>query len=74
MNNETGLTDDEDKCMNALVEAYNSYFKLPQDHPSELSEFVSSIHRLQDLLAVRIARRNFPKGWPSYIPNDIRYI
>lgn len=62
----TGLTGEEDKCMNALVEAYNCYLKLSRNHPNELSEFVNGLHRLQDLLAVRIVRRHYPEGWPSY--------
>jgi len=59
----TGLTFDEQMCMNALVKAYRIYSKLPKDHPMENIEFTTSLHRLQDLLAIRVVRRSFPNGW-----------
>jgi hypothetical protein len=52
--------------MDALSEAVQIYGALEQQHPDEHAEFVDAIHRAQDLLAVRIARRTYPKGWPTY--------
>lgn len=58
-----GLTVGEGVVMDALIQAWNAYADLPVEHPSDRSEFCDAIHRCQDLLAVRIARRHFPEGW-----------
>jgi len=63
---ETGLTDAEEAVMDTLVAAAEGYMSLPVQHPTEQAEFVDAIHRCQDLMAVRIARRLYPQGWASY--------
>lgn len=50
--------------MDLLIEAWNRYIKLPEQHPTEIDEFANGIHICQNLLAIRIARRCYPKGWP----------
>jgi hypothetical protein len=59
-----GLTAGEGEVMDALVAAWNRFSELTHQHPDELRDFADGIHRCQDLLAVRIARREYPKGWP----------
>ena len=59
----SGLTDDEQHCLSLLNEAYGQFLQLPKQHSSDLEEFVLSLHRLQDLVAVRIARRKYPQFW-----------
>lgn len=59
-----GLTDQEGKVMDALINAWDAFMKLDRQHPSEVNDFADGIHRCQDLLAVRIARREYPEGWP----------
>lgn len=59
-----GLTDKEGQVMDALVKAFNAFCSLEQQHPDERRDFKDGIHRCQDLLAVRIARRKYPIGWP----------
>ena len=59
-----GLTDSEGDVMDSLVTAWNKFVGLEKQHPSELSDFADGIHKCQNLLAVRIARREFPDGWP----------
>lgn len=59
-----GLTEDEGRVMDALCDAVNVYQTLPVQHPDEPVDFVDAIHRCQDQLAVRIARRHYPEGWP----------
>lgn len=59
-----GLTEDEGAAMDALVEAANRYGALPIQHPDEPRDFCDAVHRCQDLLAIRIARREYPEGWP----------
>lgn len=66
VDNKTGLTDSEQKVMDALVLAFNEFAKIERQHPDEMRDFTDAIHRAQDLLAVRIARREFPDGWPTY--------
>lgn len=66
INPRTGLTEDEQIVMDSLVAAFNNFASLNRQHPDEMRDFTDGIHRLQDMLAVRIARRNFPKGWPTY--------
>jgi hypothetical protein len=59
-----GLTDEEGAVADALVAAVQAYDKLPVQHPDETRDFVDAIHRCQDQLAMRIARRHYPQGWP----------
>ena len=63
---ESGLTTKEQECMDHLLAAYNAFLELKTEHPDDLSVFVDALHRLQDLLAVRIARRLFPGYWKTY--------
>lgn len=60
----TGLTEDENECHKSLMDACGKFCSLPQQHPDELREFIDCIHRIQNLLTIRIARRHYPKGWP----------
>lgn len=60
-----GLTNAEGQAMDALCDAVNAYGQLPREHPSEVDDFCDAIHRCQDLLALRIARRHYPNGWPN---------
>lgn len=59
-----GLTVEEGIVSDALCEAANAFAKLDSQHPDEARDFCDAIHRCQDLLCVRIARRHYPKGWP----------
>ena len=61
-----GLTSAECEVADALIQAFNAYSALPMQHPDEMNDFTRGIHSLQALLAVRIARRCYPDGWPSY--------
>lgn len=61
-----GLTGDEGEVLDGLVAAVEAFVRLPREHPREAEEFVDAIHRCQGLLAVRIARRLYPRGWPTY--------
>jgi hypothetical protein len=59
-----GLTAAEGVVMDSLVRAVEAFAALDRQHPQEVSEFVDGIHTCQNLLAVRIARRHYPIGWP----------
>ena len=66
MKNNDGLTDEEQAVMVNLKEAYEKFMQLSKEHPDELRDFVDGIHRCQDVMAVRVCRREFPEGWPTY--------
>jgi hypothetical protein len=59
----SGLTPQEEKVMDMLVNAWNEFSKIEATHPTEKQEFCDSLHRLQDLLAARIVRRDYPGYW-----------
>lgn len=63
---EDGLADDEGCVMDALCDAVEAWDALERQHPNEDAEFYAAIHRLQDMLAVRVCRRDYPKGWVTY--------
>ena len=59
----SGMTHDEQRCMNHLIEAINIFNRLPNKHPDEQEEFRHAMHRIQDLIAYRIVKRNFSEYW-----------
>lgn len=61
-----GLTEDEGVVADALVAAVHAWRALPVQHPDETREFIDAIHACQNLLPIRIARREYPAGWPTY--------
>jgi hypothetical protein len=58
-------TDAEKHVLNLLADAWNAYLALPVQHPTEQTEFMYGVHRCQDIVAVRVARRADPETWPS---------
>jgi len=54
------FTKEEQEVMDSLIEAHNKFIKLKRYHPSEMSEWVLSFHRLQELLSMRILNRDYP--------------
>lgn len=61
-----GLDPLEQECMDGLMAAYDAWLRMERQHPDEIRDFVDPLHRLQDLLAVRVVRNIFPKGWPTH--------
>jgi hypothetical protein len=61
-----GLTNEEGEVMDCLCGAVDAFEALERQHPQERDEFYAAIHRLQDLLAVRICRRTHPEGWMTF--------
>lgn len=60
-----GLTEKEGVVMDALCDAFIGFARLTRQHPDDLRDFTDGIHRCQDLLALRVVRRLYPRGWPS---------
>ena len=61
---EYGLTQDEQVVMDNIIETYNAFCKLDRQHPNEGIDFTDAVHKMQSILALRIARRTYPEGWP----------
>jgi hypothetical protein len=66
IDSESGFTLKEKECHDALMRCYGLFIELPRQHPDEMRDIVDPIHRIQDLLAVRIVRRCYPEGWPTH--------
>ena len=66
----SGLTMAEAACHEALQESYRLFLNLPRQHPDEVRDFVDGLHRIQDLFAMRIARRCYPLGWSTYTEHE----
>jgi hypothetical protein len=62
-----GLTEQEGKIMDSLVDAWNEFIKLDRQHPCEINDFADGIHRCQYQLTMRILRRDYPEGYPIKI-------
>ncbi len=63
---ESGLDKFEKECMDGLMKAYSAFLKMDRQHPDEMRDFINPLHRMQELLAIRVIRREFPKFWPTY--------
>src|SRR5688572_16026682 len=58
-----GLSIEEQAVLASLVGAWNSYLALGGYTEDDLKEFRDSIHRCQQLVALRVARRADPDIW-----------
>ena len=54
------FTEQEQSIMDKLIDAHNEFVKMERTHSSEMIEWVTSLHHLQDLLSSRILRRKYP--------------
>lgn len=55
------LTKEENDVMDALVEAWNLFVKLPHFHPDEFNEFKDAIHKAQVLIMARPVQIEYNK-------------
>lgn len=51
------LTEQENRVVTMLGDAWNEYLKLPIEHPMEKTEFCTAIHACQDKILGRCGRR-----------------
>ena len=63
---ESGLTPGEQEVHDNLMAARRAWHQLDRQHPDEDREFTDAVHRIQDLLALRIVRREYPDFWPIH--------
>lgn len=62
---DNGFTAEEVNVMNALVEAWENYSRLESTFPFDAGEFLEGIHRCQQVLSMRILRRDYPSAFPT---------
>lgn len=58
-----GLTTDERAALDALAAAWNQWLQIRQRMPQDDVDFSDAIHRAQNLIALRVARRADPDVW-----------
>jgi hypothetical protein len=61
--NNIQLTESEKAVLQATAEAWNQWVKLQNRTNDDDIEFQQSIHQLQCLIALRVARRADPSIW-----------
>jgi hypothetical protein len=59
----SGLSPEEEACMQHLVDAWKLFAAMPIQHPADQPEFVLHIHALQNILAARAIARAYPHFW-----------
>jgi hypothetical protein len=64
--NRSGFTQSEQVVMDKLMECYQAFIDMDREHPDEMRDFVDGVHRIQGVLGMRVLRRMYPKGWPTY--------
>lgn len=57
------LTPEETELLKKLGESYNLYCSLDKRSDADNKEFVDALHRLQQIIALRVARRVNPEVW-----------
>ena len=57
------LTPEETDLLRRLGECYNLYCSLNTRSEADNKEFVDALHRLQQIVALRVARRANPEIW-----------
>lgn len=60
-----GLADEEKAILGWIRHAHEQFIALPETHPSDLKDWVDAVHRLQNLVAFRVARRADPDYWKA---------
>jgi hypothetical protein len=60
------IPDEEDQILKHLTAAHNLFVKLPSQHPMEQLEWALRLHALQDMIAMRVARRVEPDTFPTF--------
>ena len=64
------FTPEEQKVMDFLVDAQNSFSELETTHPSEEEDWTNAMHALQRLLGQRVLRRDYPDYFYSSKESD----
>ena len=70
LNPDSGLDDLEHEASERLIDFWKAYMALPEQHPDERFQLNVAVHSIQELLAMRIARRMYPNYWPTWTRED----
>jgi hypothetical protein len=65
------MLEKELEIISLLVNVWNKYLELPEQHCCDRQEFCDAIHRLQHLVMIRDARRNHPDIFPNQVETTI---
>ena len=57
------LTEQEQEILKKLAETYSLFINLDNRSDADNKEFVDAVHRAQQLIALRVARRVNPEVW-----------
>jgi hypothetical protein len=58
-----GLTDDEARIFNRLIQAANLYGELPDNYDKNVVAWMDKTQELYRLLMWRVVKRDHPEGW-----------
>ena len=58
------MTEKEIKIIELLMEVYDAYSELDEQHKDDKTEFVNALHILQHLVMIRSVRRKNPELFP----------
>jgi hypothetical protein len=59
------FSDQEQLVMDNIIKAHEEFMKLPRVFGSELQEWTEGVHKLQDILGLRVLRRDYPGVFSS---------
>ena len=60
----------EKQILNSTVDIWNNFTQLEQTHPDDIIDLKTHIHRIQKILAMRLARRTYPEVFKTYKRKD----
>ncbi len=63
VNTPVSLTEEEKEVLYHLKEAWNKFVSLDKNSDDNLNEYRDAIHRCQQIIGVRVARRANPEVW-----------
>jgi hypothetical protein len=61
-----GFTEREYSILMKILQIHNDYAGLDVMHPSDRSDWADAVHRLQDIIALRATRRDYPTIFITY--------
>ncbi|AUS01899.1 hypothetical protein NVP2044O_35 [Vibrio phage 2.044.O._10N.261.51.B8] len=71
-NSNQPFTAEEQKCMDALVEAVRLFTLLDSTHPCHSKDFTDGIHKCQDVLIHKVVQRDYPETFPTHTRINIK--
>jgi len=64
------LTGAERALVRSIAAVHDEFCALPERRPGELDEWVSGVHRLQDMVMSRAAARAYPDEFTPLFPRE----